>query len=261
MFRKEAYHVFKYYATGRYNIGYVLTTLELAKRQDLFNVAFLSLVFKEQEKVLYEVPIKQETSNPVVLLLCKTSALKTLRAQYNDVKTLTTVFDAGLPNQYTLLAENSEAASFIVSSSVVRIISALGNSIEYIYISDQVTQNANFGVMLSAAFLYPSNSEQMSLVSIQAQLVIQVADLVSKLNLSAKTKSVCDKERNSMNKEKIKEVKQQREDERLQKKIDEKKKREEYIAGLSAEKKRKLEEKDQKKELKKKGLKFKMIKG
>jgi hypothetical protein len=253
--------VFKYYATGRYNIGYILTTLELAKRQDLFNVVFLSLLFKEQEKVAYEVPIKQESTNPVVMLLCKTSAVKSLRNQYNDVKTLTTVFDVGLPEQYTLLAENSEAASFIVSSSVIRIISALGNSIEFIYISDQLTNNSNYGVLLNASFLYPSSAEQVSFVSIQAQLVIQISDLVSKLSLPSKIKSICEKERVSMNKEKIKEIKQKREEERQQKKYEDQKKKEEKLQNLSIEKKRKLEEKEYKKELKKKGLKFKMIKG
>lgn len=238
-----------------------MATLELAKRQDLFNVTFLSLLFKEQEKVLYEVPIKQESQNPVVLLLCKTSALKTMRAQYADVKTLTRIFDVELPPQYTLLAENSEAASFLFNSSVIKLISRLGDSIESIYISDQISASTSFGILLNASFLFPGHNIKNELVSTQAYLVIQISDLVSKLNLSNKAKASCEKERTAMNKEKIKEIKQQREEERLQKKLDEKKKLEEKMQTLSKEKKRKLEEKEYKKELKKKGMKFKMVKG
>lgn len=238
-----------------------MATLELAKRQDLFNLTFLSLLFKEQEKVLYEVPIKQETQNPVVLLLCKTSALKTMRGLYNDVKTLTRVFDVDLPAQYTLLAENAEAAGFLFNTSAIRLISVLGDSIEYIYISDQISASTTYGVLLNASFLYPGHNIKNELVATQALLVIQLSDLVSKLNLSNKAKANCEKERAALNKEKIKEIKQQREEERLQKKYEEKKKLEEKIQNLSKEKKRKIEEKEYKKELKKKGMKFKMVKG
>ena len=258
---KEAYHVFKYYATGRYNLGYILGTLELCKRQDLFTTVLLGPLTKENDKVAYEIPIKQESPNPVVLMLCRTSQIKTQRANHLDVKTLTKVCEVGLPPQYTLLAESQEAADFIINPSVLKLISTLSISIDYIYITDQVSLTEGYSLSLTSSFLFPKSKEELPSVTAQAQLAILIADLTSKLNLSSKAKITAEKERNTMNKEKEKEIKQQRDDERLQKKYEQKKKEEEKMQNLSKEKKRKLEEKEYKKELKKKGLKFKMIKG
>ncbi|OMJ84815.1 hypothetical protein SteCoe_14003 [Stentor coeruleus] len=258
---KEANHVFKYYASGRYNMGYILGTLELLKRQDLFNTLFISPFSKEQDKVSYEIPIKQENPNPIAFMLCRTNQVKNIRANHNDIKTLTSAIDVGLPSGYTLLAESSEAAEFLFNTNVIRLIESLSNSIEMVYVTDQVNLIQSYPITLVSSFVYPKDGKDVDFVATQAQLVITLADLTSKLALSGKVKAAAEKERATMNKEKVKEINQQREEERLQKKYDQKKKEEEKMQGLSKEKKRKLEEKEYKKELKKKGLKFKMVKG
>lgn len=252
--------MFKYYATGRYNFGYLLATLELFKRQELFNVLFWSLVTKEQDKVSYEIPIKQEVPNPVVLAICKTSQLKAIRSSHLDVKTLTKICHVGVQAGYVVLAENDETAEWVFNSNVVNMIKALGNTIEYIYVTDQATLIEQYPLTLTSSFVYPSEIKTIDTVVIQAQLVVSIADYVSKLALSNKVKAIAEKERANMNKEKMKEIKQQREEERLQKKQELKKKDEEKLQGLSKEQKRRIEERNYKKELKKKGLKFKMVK-
>ena len=261
LFRKEANHVFKYYGTGRYNCGYILGTLELFKRQELFTTLIWGLITKEQDKVLYEIPIKQESINPIVFVICKTSQLKAIRSNHIDVRTLTKICDANVPSGYTVLAENDETVEMLLTNNIIKLIGALGNSIENIYITDQHQLIEQYPITLTSSFIYPKDDKNMEYITIQAQLVIALSDLIYRLNLSQRSKAFAEKERANMNKEKLKEIKQQREDERLQKKVDLKKKEEEKIQGLSKEKKRKIEEKNYKKELKKKSQKFKMIKG
>ena len=100
--------MFKYYGSGRYNCGYILGTLELVKRQDLLGSVIWAPMLKEQDKVTYEVPIKQESENPLVFALCKTSSLKAFRSNHADIRTLTKICETGVPAGYTVLAENNE---------------------------------------------------------------------------------------------------------------------------------------------------------
>ena len=65
-------------------------------------------MLKEQDKVTYEVPIKQESENPLVFALCKTSSLKAFRSNHADIRTLTKICETGVPAGYTVLAENNE---------------------------------------------------------------------------------------------------------------------------------------------------------
>lgn len=220
-----------------------------------------STITKEKDKVTYEIPIKQESSNPIVFAICRTSQLKAVRNNNPDIKTLTKIYDMGLPSGYTVLAENNEAAECIINLKVLKMIGLLGNSLELIHITDQTSLLQTYPVTLSSTFIHPKDGKDIENAVIQAQLVISISDSVYKLKLSSKTKTSAEKERLNMNKEKIKELKQQREEERLQKKMELKKKEEEKIQNLSKDQKRKIEEKNYKKELKKKGLKFKMIKG
>ena len=217
------------------------------------------MVTKEQDKVAYEMPLRQETPNPVVLALCKTSQLKSMRSSHLDIRTLTKICNVEVPG-YTVLAENEETAQWVFNPNVVKMILALGNSVEYVYVTDQVALVEQYPITLTSSFVYPKDNQEIDSVVVQAQLVVAISDYVSKLALSSKVKAAGEKERANMNKEKLKEIKQQREEERLQKKQDLKKKEEEKTQGLSKEKKRRIEEKNYKKELKKKGMKFKMIK-
>jgi hypothetical protein len=250
--------VFKYYASGRTNLGFVLATLELAKRQDLLSAALITPFFGNLDKVTYEIPIKQETPSPAVLCLCRANQVKTVRQNFADVRHLTHIVEAQLPGNYCLLAESQEIADVVFNSSVLKLVAALGNSVESVYVTDQMNLLKEYTLSLVANFYHPKDAD---LIAIQAQLVISVADLASKICLSAKARDAAEKERQVLNKDRIKEEKQQREDERLQKKMEMKKKEEEKNSGLSKEKKRKMEEKEYRKELKKKGMKFKMIKG
>ena len=158
------------------------------------------------------------------------------------------------------MAENEETAEWVFNSNVIKMISALGSSIEYIYVTDQVALVEKYPITLTSSFVYPKESKDIENAVVQAQLAIAVSDYVSKLALSGRVRAAAEKERANMNKEKMKERKQQREEERMQKKQEIKKKEEEKIQGMSKEQKRKIEEKNYKKELKKKGMKFKMIK-
>ena len=206
-------------------------------------------------------PIKQESPNPIVLVLCRTNQVKVIRNNYPIVKTLTKICDIKLPLGYTVLAESDEIVDYLFTSNIIRMIEALNNTIEKIYITDQVKLIEQYPITMTSTFIYPTDNKDINHIKIQAELVIALSDLINKLNLSQKAKTIAYKERENLNKDKLKEIKQQREDERLQKKVEQKKKEEEKIQGLSKEKQRKLEEKNYKKELKKKGLKFKMIKG
>lgn len=232
-------------------------SLELNRRQDLINVLFGNFLWREKDRVVYELPISSSTQNPIVFAFMLNSLLKNNRTKFEDLKTLTHVVKGPEIYGYSVLAENNDAAEYILNPQVQSLIKKLTPTVEMIYISDQTGGIANYPIYMKCEFLLPNNNED---IIKQIELVLLLSDLVNTLKLSAHARAACDKERAAIEKERQKEIQAQREEERQKKKLDQKKKEEEKKQNLSKEKLRRVEEKQYKQDLKKKTMKFKTVK-
>jgi len=256
---REANHVFKYYASGRYNCGYFLATLELTARQDIFTTLFWNYLIREGDKFTIEIPVKMANPAPVVFALVKSSQARNTRNNLEDLKTFTKPINIKeLSQNLTCLAESEEVAKQVLSGEVLSIVNQLQPYIDTLHITDRETLHPGYTLKLSCKMLLPTtdSDEVMKL----ATLALALCDNTSMLKLSQAAKATAEKERSILEKERQKEVQQQREEERLRKKEEQKKLEEERAKKLSKEKQRKLEEKEHKKKLKKQTPKFKMVK-
>ena len=83
--RKEAHHLYRFFASGRYNCGYAIVSFELRKRQDIISDFFLRLVWPDKDKLTIEIPIKPNSDLPAVFSIVKKQQVKTVRKYFEDL--------------------------------------------------------------------------------------------------------------------------------------------------------------------------------
>lgn len=78
LIEQHSYSMFKFYATGRMNCNYCLVTLDLKRRQDMLTMLTFNLLWPEQDKVSYEIPLLFSDSFPCIFALVKKRNMKNI---------------------------------------------------------------------------------------------------------------------------------------------------------------------------------------
>lgn len=114
----EGNNIFKFWATGHHWIAYALAILELNRRDDFVQMAFLNLVWPVKDKMTLELPLKN-INHPIVFAIVRRAQAKTIRSTYADLKAFTRQFTSDLlPPAFVILGENEEVGSYILDKNV-----------------------------------------------------------------------------------------------------------------------------------------------
>eukprot|EP00742_Colponemidia_sp_Colp-10_P006061 GILJ01006486.1.p1 GENE.GILJ01006486.1~~GILJ01006486.1.p1 ORF type:complete len:374 (+),score=79.98 GILJ01006486.1:59-1180(+) len=253
---REAYHCFKFYGSGRLNCDSFTATLNLKKRQDLLSVLLFDMIWPSPDTCVIDIAL--DAMDPICLAVAKKKNAKNLHQNSPDLKIYTRQRNfAALPPNFVVFAESNEALESVLVAPIVSTLKEFEKYFVSLHITDEhpyLPQKRN----LHLEFTLPPLSK-LDDVSQLTRMALYLTDLVANVKLSATTKAAADRERLKVAEENMKAKQAERVEKLQQKKIDEKRKRDEETANLSKEAQRKREEREYRESLKKKGPKVKMI--
>lgn len=276
---KESENIYNLWCSGRICCEGMLVTLKFLKRQDL--VSTIAQKFKPQsDQITIKVTFDENAMDSFVFCLASKKACTRLHKEMTDLSLFCTEKKSaekfGLPKGMQLLSEIPEASSAIFDRQVVTAINKFDTMIEYMHFSDQysgprqqddgsVPKSPETSKVLVFCFnvpdrghCSPKNMEDMKPLM---QMVFHIMDKVRKLKLSKEAKGKAEKTRQKIeegflklsHQSRVEAAQQRREDKRRAEK-------ERMMLEEDPDKQRKWEDRENRREMKKKQGKVKMMK-
>jgi len=194
--KKESCSLYKLYATGKSNCGYILIAVEMIKRKDLLSVV-VSKLRNKGDRITIEVPIRTTASLPLILAVVKQTDVQKTKRTYSDLGSFANkVRVKGLSKNLVCLAESQELASRCMTDSIVKRISELSSSVESIHITDQVVIRPEFCLTLRCAFSLDPKATLN--VPKMLSVVLEIVDHCSRLEVPYPKKTLIQKSRNAI---------------------------------------------------------------
>jgi len=247
---QESVNMYKFYASGRVNCSYALTTLELKRRQDLMTMFIFNFIWPEKDRLNIEIPIDVKQPLPTVFAIVKKREAKAVHANNPDLKNFCKKLPfPELESTYTVFGENLETAEFVLTGPVVALLKKYEKIIQMIQLTDQKFKNK---LLLQADFLLPSKEQDYKEFKNILKMLFFLVDNICNFRLSAPAKAKAEKERSLLEAIKAKEEAERQKEELQKKKTEDKKKKDEALKQLPKDKQKKLEDKEHKKDVKKK---------
>lgn len=144
---EESANLFKYYATGRVNVKYLMTTIELQRRQvaqpqqDFFMMLGLGLLWSHKDRISFEIPFHVANQAPP---LCFAIIRKKLKSEivenYQDLKTMGREYKVeGVSEKLALVTDHQEMIPWFFDRQVKDFLKKFEKSIDIIQVSDRMT--------------------------------------------------------------------------------------------------------------------------
>lgn len=116
---KDSYNSFKFFASGRVYLNWLLVNLEFKKRQDLISVLTSMFLFNEKDKIVYESSLLPSNDIPIIFTICKKKEAKTMKKNYSDLDFFTDARDCSfISENLILLTESIEFVEQIFKDKV-----------------------------------------------------------------------------------------------------------------------------------------------
>ncbi|KAH9404403.1 Coiled-coil domain-containing protein 47, partial [Tyrophagus putrescentiae] len=277
---KETESVYTLWCSGRNAVDGMLAEIHLIKRHDLLSVV-INYFKPTNDKIIIKTSLNPDVLDNFVFCIANRKSAVRLSKEMNDIATFCPERKSpdkyGVTSQdFVLLNEIGEAASFILDSKVAALLNKNESLIDYIHVSDQYSglritddsQNATklpeVKKMLIASFIFPSNAqnpEEIERMNHLLQLVFYLIDKLKRFRLSRESKVKSDRNRQKVQKLYLASTHLQRQ-EMAQQKREEKRRmeKEKILAETDPDKQRRWEEKEYKREMKRKVPKMKQLK-
>ncbi|OQV25343.1 Coiled-coil domain-containing protein 47 [Hypsibius exemplaris] len=279
-FIKEADHVYTLWCSGRQYVEGLVVTLKLKKRQDLINSIWR--MFRPcPDQMCIRVYMEKEEMDTFVLCLGKKAATSRLSKEMAELGLFCPDRKSGdrfgLPSSMNVLAELGESVAAILDQKVLSVLDKYENEVDYLFFSDQYLPKVDEtqkdkqlkrpepAKILQFCFNLPkdvgSPNDAMERMHPLLLLSLYLVDKVHRYRLSREAKLKAEKNRQSVQEEFLKSTHAQRQEaaqlRREEKRREEKKRIQEEE---DPDRQRKLEERDYRKEMKKRGPKVKAVK-
>jgi len=276
---KESENIYNLWCSGRVCCEGMLVTLKFLKRQDL--VSTIAQKFKPtSDQITIKVTFDDGAMDSFVFCLASKKACTKLHKEMTDLSLFCTEKKSaekfGLPKSMQLLSEIPEASNAIFDRQVITAINKYETMIEYLHFSDQysgprqqddgsVPKSPETSKVLVFCFnvpdrghCTPKNMEDMKPLM---QMVFHIMDKVRKLRLSKEAKAKAEKTRQKIEEGFLKLSHQSRVEAAQQRKEDKRRaEKEKMMMEEDPEKQRKWEDRENRREMKKKQGKVKMMK-
>ncbi|GAV03927.1 hypothetical protein RvY_14291 [Ramazzottius varieornatus] len=279
-FIKEADHVFSLWCSGRLHVEGMIVTLKLKKRQDLIN-SFWRIIRPTNDQLVLRVYMEKEDMDTFVLCLGKKSATARLQKEMTELGAFCPERKGGerfgMSPSFNVSAELAESFAAIFDQKVIAVLEQYESEVEYLFFSDQWTPKVDEtqkekqlkrpepSKVLQFCFNLPKDNrspvEVMEHMRPLLQLSLYLIDKVNRYRVSREAKVKAEKNRQAIQEEFLKSTHAQRQEAAQQRREDKRREEKKKIQEEEdPEKQRKLEEKDYRRELKKRGPKVKAIK-
>ncbi|ELT91180.1 hypothetical protein CAPTEDRAFT_178720 [Capitella teleta] len=273
---KDYENAYSLWCSGRVCCDGMLVTLKLLKRQDL--VSTISRFFKPaSDQIIIKVDLAVDELEKFVFCVANKKVASKMQKDLVDLSSFTElkkVVADKLPPSLHLLNEVTEASSTVMDSKFVQTMAKYESLIEYIHISDQYSgakptddsQEAKIepSPALLACFNLPSKGPgagDMTLVEPLMKLIFHILNRLPHIHLSREAREKTRKNRSRMQ-ELVQKAAHTQRAEAAQIRKEERKRAEKdrIMAETDPEKQRRLEEKSNKKDARKKQPKMKTMK-
>ena len=255
---KDSYNEYKFFASGRVYISWIIIDLNLKRRQDLISMLSQIFLFGEKDRIVYEVSLSLPEDIPCIFSICKRKDIKINKKNYRELNEFTEgVNQSFMDKAYILLTEDEETTNKIFSNKqFITLYKKIEKFIELIFFTDRRKHKDKHGMVVSFELRNKYTEADFYDMTIFTHML---ADILGTVNVKASYK----KEANARRKEyeaKISRELAEKNKEEMQNAKDEKKNAE-INKPMTREQLRKKEEKERKDAIKERRKRmFKMVK-
>ena len=148
---KDSYNDYKFFASGRVYVSWMIVDINLKRRQDLISVLSQIFLFGEKDRVMYEVSLSPSEDVPCIFAICKRKDIKTTKKNYREVNEFTEgVSPSYIDKNYILLTEDEEVINRIFSNKQFLFqYKKIEKFIELIFFTDRRSAKDKHGLVVS----------------------------------------------------------------------------------------------------------------
>ena len=255
----DSYNEYKFFASGRIYVNWMLVDIVLKRRQDLLSMLSGMFLFPEKDKIMYEAVIVPQYEIPVVFCICKKKNAKTMKKNYSEIDNFTEAISPSFLNEnLVMFTENTE---FIINifkqPELLAEYKKIEKYIDTIFFTDRRNSKDNYAIVLSYEGTNIKDDEIYKNFTIFAHMLIDTIS-VSVIK-GGNYKKEAEQRRRDFDAQRSKELAERNQEEIRNKKEEEK--NEQRNKPMTREQAQKLEEKERKEALKNKRKKmFKFVK-
>ena len=255
---KDSYNDYRFFASGRVYLSWLLVDINLKRRQDLISILSEIFLFNERDKIMYEVSLTPTEDIPCIFAICKKKDIKANKKNYRELEEFTEVSNPYfIDKNYVMLTEDEDTTNKIFNNKeLMNQYKNLEKFIDLIFFTDRRTAKDKHGLVISFELKGSYTEADFYDMNIFAHTLIDVLGSTSvkgayKKEASARRKEYeakISRELAEKNKEEVKNAKEE-------------KKNQESNKPMTREQLRKKEEKERKNEIKERRKKmFKVVK-
>ena len=255
---KDSYNDYRFFASGRVYLSWLLVDINLKRRQDLISILSEILLFNERDKIMYEVSLTPTEDIPCIFAICKKKDIKANKKNYRELEEFTEMSNPYfMDKNYVMLTEDEDTTNKIFNNKeLMNQYKNLEKFIDLIFFTDRRTAKDKHGLVISFELKGSYTEADFYDMNIFAHTLIDVLGSTSvkgayKKEASARRKEYeakISRELAEKNKEEVKNAKEE-------------KKNQESNKPMTREQLRKKEEKERKNEIKERRKKmFKVVK-
>ena len=255
---KDSYNDYRFFASGRVYLSWLLVDINLKRRQDLISILSELFLFNEKDKIMYEVSLTPTEDIPCIFAICKKKDIKANKKNYRELEEFTEVSNPYfMDKNYVLLTEDEDTTNKIFNNKeLMNQYKNIEKFIDLIFFTDRRTVRDKHGLVVSFELRGSYTEADFYDMNIFAHTLIDVLGSTSvkgayKKEASARRKEYeakISRELAEKNKEEVKNAKEE-------------KKNQESNKPMTREQLRKKEEKERKNEMKERRKKmFKVVK-
>ena len=255
---KDSYNDYRFFASGRVYLSWLLVDINLKRRQDLISILSEIFLFNERDKIMYEVSLTPTEDIPCIFAICKKKDIKANKKNYRELEEFTEVSNPYfMDKNYVMLTEDEDTTNKIFNNKeLMNQYKNLEKFIDLIFFTDRRTAKDKHGLVISfelkgsytEADFYDMNIFAHTLIDVLGSTSVKGAYKKEASSRRKEYEAKISRELAEKNKEEVKNAKEEKKNQELNK-------------PMTREQLRKKEEKERKNEIKERRKKmFKVVK-
>ena len=254
---KDSYNDYKFFASGRVYVSWMIVDINLKRRQDLISLLSQMLLFGEKDRIMYEVSLSPSEDVPCIFAICKKKEVKTTKKNYRELEFTDGVSPSFMDKTYMLLTEDEDTTNRIFGNKqFVSQYKKIEKFIELIFFTDRRNHKDKHGMVVSFELRKKYTEADFYDMTIFTHMLI---DIIGSTSVKASYKKKANERRKEYEAKISRELAEKNREE-IQNAKDEKKMAEQN-KPMTREQMRKKEEKERKDAIKERRKRlFKMVK-
>ena len=148
---KDSYNDYRFFASGRVYLSWLLVDINLKRRQDLISILSEIFLFNERDKIMYEVSLTPTEDIPCIFAICKKKDIKANKKNYRELEEFTEVSNPYfMDKNYVMLTEDEDTTNKIFNNKeLMNQYKNLEKFIDLIFFTDRRTAKDKHGLVIS----------------------------------------------------------------------------------------------------------------